>query len=464
MAIVYGQFDGDSATESEVLKHAEKLRGKRLRDVIPASGRVAESKPGDKGAVGQFVERAFGLARSSEQRPDFGHAGIELKVVPLKRSSRSVRSKERTSVTMIDYGALVDESWQTAKVRKKIEKILFVFYYHVDNGNPLDTVIEEIVLWKPQEDILPQLKSDWSVVRKKVLDGLAHEISEGDGRVLGAATKGSGGGQLVDQPRNPAIRAKPRAWALKPSLTTWLYEEKRSGGKPVVSLRDALKLKSAESFEEVVLRRLETYEGRTLAEVAKDLGVPISTAKSAAAILVRRAIGVLDDKASIREFKERGIHIKIVPLSPSGRPYEAMSFPKFNHMEVWEEDWEESDLLQQLDRMLIVPLIRAERSTPKELQVWGHAFFWSPSADELKGIEVEWRNYCRLIQTGEANKLPGAKQTRYIHVRPHARDSRDTELAPGVGQVVKKCFWLNQDFIARVVEMHRGIPEAPKRS
>jgi len=464
MAFVYAQFDGNSATEAEVLEHAKKLRGKRLREVIPASGRVSESKPGDKGAVGQLVERAFGLARSSEQRPDFGSAGIELKVVPLKKGSRSVRSKERTSITMIDYGALVDESWQTAKVRKKIEKILFVFYYHVDKGNPLDTVIEELVLWTPQEDLLPQLKSDWSVVRKKVLDGLAHEISEGDGRVLGAATKGAGGGKLVDQPRNPAVRAKPRAWALKPALTTWLYEETRSGSKPVVSLRDALKLKPAESFEDVVLRRLEAYQGRTLADVARELGVSISKAKSASAVLVRRAIGVLDDKASIREFKERGIQIKIVPLSPAGRPYEAMSFPNFNHMEVWKEDWEESDLLQQLDRMLIVPLIRAERTTSKEKQVWGRAFFWSPSADQLNGIECEWRDYCRRIQEGEARKLPGASQTRYIHVRPHARDSRDTEQAPYVGQVVKKCFWLNQDFMARIVEEHGGIPQSLRRS
>lgn len=460
MPTTYAQFDGDSASEEEIQEHARKLKGKRLRDVIPASGRVSESKPGDKGAVGQLVERAFGLPRSSDQRPDFGSAGIELKVVPLKKSARSVRSKERTSVTMIDYKTLVDETWPKAKVRKKLEKVLFVFYYHVDKGNPLDTIIEETVLWKPEGDLLPQLESDWAVVQQKVWKGLAHEISEGDGRVLGAATKGAGGGKLVDQPKNPAIRAKPRAWALKPALTTWIYEKKRSGGKSVVSLRDALKLKATESFEDAVLRRLKTYEGKTLAQVAKTLGVPLSRAKSGAAVLVRRAIGVLDDKASIEEFKERGIQIKIVPISPSGRPYEAMSFPKFNHMEVWKEEWEESDLLQQLDRMLIVPLIRSERRTAKEKQVWGRAFFWSPTADQLNGIECEWRDYGRRIQAGEANKLPGSSETKYIHVRPHARDSRDTEQAPRVGQVVKKCFWLNPDFIARIVKENSGVPKA----
>lgn len=458
MTLLYSKFDGDTATEAEILSHAKKLKGKPLRDWVSASGTVSESKPGDKGAVGQLVERAFGLKRSSEQRPDFGAAGIELKVVPLKRGSKSVRSKERTSVSMIDYGALVTETWANAKVRKKIEKILFVFYYHVDKGDPLSTIIEEAVLWSPQPELLPQLENDWSVVQRKVLDGLAHEISEGDGRVLGAATKGAGGGHLVDQPRNPDVRAKPRAWALKPALTTWLYEKERSGNKSVVALRDALKLQATDDFEDAVLRRLTAYERRTLAEVARELGVPLSRAKSGAAVLVRRAIGVLNDKASIEEFEERGIKVKIVPVSFAGRPYEAMSFPKFNHMEVWKEEWEESDLLHQLNRLLIVPLVRSERRTPKEKQVWGHAFFWSPSADQLVGIENEWRSYSRRIKEGDADKLPGASQTQYIHVRPHARDSDDTEEAPRVGQVVKKCFWLNQDFMAQIVNESHGVP------
>lgn len=258
----YGAFDGRTASEEQILAFARKLRGKSLREVLPASGRMMESSAGDKGRVGRLVERAFGLPRSSERRPDFTHSGIELKAVPLKRSSRSVRAKERTSVTMIDYDTLVDETWPKAKVRQKLHKILFVFFFHLDAGHPLDIVIEEVVLWTPPEDLAPQLETDWSAVQQKVLHGLAHEISEGDGRVLGAATKGAGRGQLVRQPKS-SVRAKPRVWALKPSLTTWLYEQERGSSKPVVSLRSALKLAPAESFEDEVLRRLKAYEGRT---------------------------------------------------------------------------------------------------------------------------------------------------------------------------------------------------------
>jgi DNA mismatch repair protein MutH len=455
--LVYGEFRGETASEEEIVAFARRLRGKTLREVLPASGRLRETAAGDKGRIGHLVERVFGLPRSSQQGPDFTKAGIELKVVPLKRSSRSTRAKERTSVTMIDYDALVDESWSTAKVRKKLQKILFVFFFHRNDAQPLETAIEEFVLWTPPEDLVPQLATDWSVVRRKVLDGLAHEISEGDGRVLGAATKGAGGGYLVSQPRNREVRAKPRVWALKPALTTWLYEQERSGSRPVVDLRTALKLTKAQSFEDVVLERLDKYRGRTLAEIARALEVPLSRAKSGAAILVRRAIGVMDDRAAIREFKERGIQMKSVPVSPVGRPYEAMSFPKFNHMEVWKEEWDDSELLQHLSRLLIVPLIRDERKTPKEKQRWGSAFFWSPTADQLHGIECEWRQYTRLIEIGKAKELPGSSATCFIHVRPHARDSSDTEPAPKVGRVVKKCFWLNVEFVERVVTENGGV-------
>lgn len=259
--LLCGEFRGETASKEEIVAFARRLRGKTLREVLPASGRLRETAAGDKGRIGHLVERAFGLPRSSQQGPDFAKAGIELKVVPLKRSSRSTRAKERTSVTMIDYDALVDETWSTAKVRKKLQQILFVFFFHRNDAQPLETAIEEFVLWTPPEDLIPQLATDWSVVRRKVLDGLAHEISEGDGRVLGAATKGAGGGYLISQPRNREVRAKPRVWALKPALTTWLYEQERSGSRPVVALRTALKLTKAQSFEDVVLERLDRYRG-----------------------------------------------------------------------------------------------------------------------------------------------------------------------------------------------------------
>lgn len=72
-------------------------------------------------------------------------------MVPLKPGSsraRSVRVKERTSVTMIDYATLVEERWANASVRKKLNAILFVYFVHEKLLTPetaLDCRISDVV-------------------------------------------------------------------------------------------------------------------------------------------------------------------------------------------------------------------------------------------------------------------------------------------------------------------------------
>src|SRR5207245_2698374 len=77
-----------------------------------------------RGDVGGQIERAFGLATSGAAEPDFATAGIELKSVPLRRTGMTWRTKERTTISMIDYVAVGHEpDWEHASVRKKLQKI-----------------------------------------------------------------------------------------------------------------------------------------------------------------------------------------------------------------------------------------------------------------------------------------------------------------------------------------------------
>lgn len=86
------------------------------------------------------------------------------------------------------------------------------------------------------------------------------------------------------------------------------------------------------------------------------MGLATSRAKSGAATIVRRAIGVLDDRASIREFEQHGIEVKTVPLSADGRPYEAMSFPAFRYQELVHEEWK-TRIFWRLQRLLIISFV-----------------------------------------------------------------------------------------------------------
>ncbi len=450
-------LDPQRATEAEIMALARALVGCTIGEIPGVVGSKESPRVTDKGAVGQLVERAFGIARNNEQAPDFSGAAIELKVVPILRGKRKVRAKERTVITMIDYFRLSEEHWENASVREKIKKILFVFYVHEAEVEAARMTIAAVVLWAPDSEVLPQLKHDWTAVHAKVRAGNAHLISEGDGRLLGACTKGAKT-IWVSQPHNAKHKAKKRAWALKQSLTTWLFEAECAGSRlNVTSVYDTLRIPKLQDFESRVLQELRRFRGLTLADIARELKTTLDGGKSAAAVLVRQAIGVSDNRARIREFEERGIRVKTIPLSPKGVAYEAMSFPRFDHMRVADETWEDSELLSNLQRLLIVPLVRDKRASSKDTQVWGTPFFWTPTPSEFDGIRKEWEDYVARIARGDAERLPPASATKYIHVRPHGRDSSDTEEAPSVGHVPKKCFWLNSEYTAKIVMENNGL-------
>ena len=47
--------------------------------------------------------------------------------------------------------------------------------------------------------------------------------------------------------------------------------------------------------------------------------------------------------------------------------------------------------------------------------------------------------------------LPGAKFNGICHTRPHARNSNDTYELPDGRKLVKKCFWLDREYILNIV-------------
>ena len=453
-------FDPRTATEAAIMARAAKLVDHPIKASLSRLTKVSETKRGDKGGFGQLVERYFNISQNSESAPDFTSAAIELKSVPLVRRSRAdgFRAKERTTVSMIDFHALVDERWETASVRPKLARILFVFFEHLPGRAVEEFPVLAVELWRPDAALCLDIRKDWEVVHRKVGAGLAHEISEGDGHILGAATKGPNAAKVVSQPRSP-IPARSRAWALKASVTSALYDRIAGAGHRhgTLSLRDQLGLSLESDFESEVLTRLHRFAGRSLADIAESTGADLSSAKGAAHQIVRRALGVVDDKARLKEFDDRGIVIKTVPLSPEGKAYEAMSFPYFRYAEYADEEWEDSEFLSYIQRLLVVPVIRAERKTALADRVLGRAFFWSPARADLQTIEAEWTCIRNLIRVGKADRLPSYKETEFIHARPHGRDSDDTDVDPLLGPLPKYSLWLNPTYTARIVSENGGL-------
>ena len=399
-------FDYRTATEDEIWEKAIELRGKRLGDIPGATFEALTGGTG-RGEAGHAIEAFFGIPQNSLSMPDFPGAGIELKAIPLRRSGPRFGVKERTVISLIDYTKLMDQTWETASVRRKL-KILFVFFEHLD-GRPKDEFpIRQVHLWEPDGRTDELLQADWQRVFVKVRQGRADELSESDGTIMGPCTKAADSTSRRRQPFSDRP-AKPRAWALKPSFTLSLYRSIVQA-EPVESLIENLHV-SATEFEQRLLDRFSRFEGRRVDDVADELSVPRSGAKNYAAVVARRIFGARSARARILEFEEMGLTPRVTRVGPDLMPYESTSFPAFRYRTLITETWEDSDLLSRVEFMLFLPVLGLTKGTPQGLCTFGRPVFWRPSADGLDLIRREWELYRLEVERGRADRLTPASET-----------------------------------------------------
>lgn len=433
-------FDPRTATEEEVLERAALLEGMRVGDIPGAKFTSTDPRRGRQ-EVGHAIEAWFGIPRNPSPEPDFPAAGIELKVVPLVATDDGVRVKERTVISSIDYDEIVNETWETASVRKKL-RILFVYFEHLPGRPKGEFPIHSVVLWEPRGRVAAQIRRDWEVVRDKLRAGLAHELSEVDGRIMGPCTKGASGRSLRPQPFSN-VRAMSRAFALKPWFTFALYSEPGGQALSVRELAETATLRT-------LLDRFHRYVGRTVADVGAELGIRPSRAKDYAARVVHRAVRAASP-LDPSKFDVVGPTVRMTRIGPDLFPYEAMSFPAFRHLELVEEDWEDSTLLAQIEHMLIVPVFGPTRGTPQGECVIQRPVYWRPIPEELAVIRKEWTMFRDLIAAGKADRLPTESRTEAVHVRPHGRDAHDRDPTPGGGSQIRRSFWLNKWFVQHLL-------------
>jgi DNA mismatch repair protein MutH len=421
-------FDPATADEAEIMARAALLEGQtlgELEDLTPPGVPVA-----GKGSAGLMIERFFGITANSLSAPDFPGAGIELKVVPVVTTVKGGRRiKERTVISMIDYAAIVGERWDTAHVRRKLD--LLLVFYEVEPNQPLpDLRIVRALRWRPEQPVDSLLEHDWEAIKTKVVAGRAEDLTESEGYVLGACTKGPGGGVLRSQPNGPTL-APGRAFALKPSFTLNLLLDAERNHLP--------ELRRLEDLQ----RRYERFVGGTVGAMAEVVGLPSSRAKNWTARVVRKGVGV----AAGLDVEDLGLTVRVPRLDPRLRPYEAISFPTFRHKDLVEEDWNDSLLLSYVEYMLFAPTIGQTKSTMPNRCTVMKPVYWAPTADELSVIREEWTMFRDLIRAGQANHLPTAAKTHAIHIRTKGRDSHDLDALPDGSLVTKKAFWLNVSFV-----------------
>ena len=446
--------DFTNAPETEVLARARELVGRTLRQLHPNGLNARRGK----GAFGQLVEELhFGYAPNSDASPDFPVARLELKATGVVRSrAAGWQAKERLVLGIVDYLNLPSEhAFRASAFFLKNARLLLVVYEWARDRDVLDHRINlvdvlELDALSPSDQKV--IEDDWWTIRRFVEDGRAHELSEGHTNYLVAARKGAGKGlDLRPQPRS-SLPAPQRAYSLKASFVsrvlTAAYDRQaqarlRELEAPLLTTSD---LAAGLTLDDAVATRLRPYIGRTDKDIRNQVAPELNPrAKALHATLVRRMLGV--QTREIEEFEKADVTLKVVRISASGNPREAVSFPAFRYADLARQTWRTSDLRYALTRRFLFAFFRYKEG----VLVFERATFWTmPTATlEAEARRVWVETVCR-VRRGRADDLPNTSFSPVVHVRPHARNASDTDVTPDGKRVVKKSFWLNASYVGEV--------------
>lgn len=454
----------DINDKNSIVAYAKQLINKSLRNIC--SKEILTDKK-NKGGYGQLLEKFYFLYEpNSDTEPDFKEAGLELKSSPIKKLKRlDYVSKERLVLNIINYLDIVKENFQNSSLLKKNKHLLLVFYLYEKNKDKLDFKIDIVDEWELTNIDLEIIKHDWETIQQKIIDGKAHELSEGDTLYLGACTKGSKGGNLRDQPFSK-IKAKQRAFSLKQGyvnhiIATLNKNDKQNYGKLIPTLN----ILKEHTFDEIVYSKFEKYFNKSIDEIQTLLNIKLnSKAKSFYANLVKSILGI-EFNNEIEEFQKAEISVKTIRLDSNDKPKEQISFPAFKFNEIVKEKWETSEINTILEKRFLFVFFKIDNDGLLRLSKIN---FWNMSFKDREEVKKVWLKTKEIILSGEIVKstkvvksgkilrntnFPNKKSNKVAHIRPHAQNSEDTYPLPVTDKFTqsnsytKQCFWLNSDYV-----------------
>lgn len=258
----------DKTSAESIWLYSKGLLGQTLRQC--ANSDNIEAVKG-KGSLGEMVEKLyFYLENNNRPEPDFVEAGLELKCTPLKKGAKDqLLVKERLVCGMIDYIEEAGKDFEHSHFYVKCRLMLLLFYLHVAQVNQLDLEFLYSVLWKlPEKDLLI-MRHDYEVIHDKIVNGLAHTLSEGDTMYLAACRKGAKGTATTQQ-YNSTIPAPTRAFSLKTAYMRTILEYVQNSRQNAIcnfEIREKEETVSeaelsTHSFDEIILSRFQPYLGK----------------------------------------------------------------------------------------------------------------------------------------------------------------------------------------------------------
>lgn len=451
------------STIEDVLEKANSASGKKFKD-FDLNNRL-KSK-GNKGGLGQIIEEGlFGYAINSNSEADFAELNLELKVTPIRQNKNGTLSaKERLVLNIINYMEEYKTSFYESSFWRKSNQLLLMFYlWEKDVPRGEYQILKSIINRFSAAD-LEIIRQDWEYIITQILNGNAHELSEGDTMYLGACPKGSNKNSTREQPFSD-IPAMQRAFSLKQSYMTSLVR-KEFNNEDIVSFANQKELRKY-TLEQIIYQKFESFIGKTASEISSILNYQVNPSnKSAIANMTSRILGISGTKLdSIEEFSKANIEFKTIRVESNGLPKESMSFEQVDFNRWVSTNFMDSQFYDKFSSAKFLFVVfqhneNVENRDPKLYKV----FLWNMPQKVienelyqmwlrgkealLKGVQLE------QTKRGVTNNLPKQSESTVCYIRPKARDSKDKVQLPDGQMITKQAYWLNRHYIAEIIKSH----------
>ena len=385
--------------------------GKSVNEIINEEVVTVEDKVANKGGLGQLIEKyLFGMNNNSDAEPDFMPAGIELKVTPYKKiKGGKLSAKERLVLNIIDYMTEYKNTFRSSHFWYKNNKIQLLWYLWEENKDKKDLIIthEKLLELEKNED-LKQIEEDWDFIINKIREGKAHEISEADTMYLGACSKGANALSTRKQPFSD-IPAMQRAFCFKNSYMTQLVRKYIGDYSNVEKILKG----TNDTFNEFVLNIIAKYKGKSQNELMKEFNIDTKT-KNVNSMLISRMFNVKSKLSETEEFQKAKIIPKTIRIEENGRIKESISFPYFKYTEIVNQDWETSDLREELETtkyMFFIFKMENGEYIFKGIKLWN-----MPEFDIETSVMEMWKKTYNTIKTGNIVKSieNGIRKTNFV--------------------------------------------------
>ncbi|MCH7320393.1 DNA mismatch repair protein MutH [Solibacillus sp. MA9] len=457
-------------SEDEILTYAKNLEGMRLKDIADSAElNKWLSKSANKGAIGNAIQACyFNIPANSIREADFNYHNLELKVTPIKQNkNKTLSSKERLSLTMIDYMNDYKLTFYESSVWHKCGEMLLVFYLYEENVSPENFIIlkvEKFII--PSED-LPQIEEDYNKITNKIKLGEAHLLSESQTTYLAASTKGAGKGKDGRKQPFSTELANSRGYSFKPKYIAEYFNLIYHPNKI-----ESLKLEEQQTLDGYINKTLGAFTNLSTEIIEKNLNYypykKIDQDKSYLPRLVSKMFGIDGtDLDKVQQFQKGNIKFKTIRIRQKNSDNQDMSFPNINFQEIQEVNFEDSTWYEWFGELkyLFVIFEDVDKCT-----VLRKHLLWHAPADMLEALETLYNKIKSMLINNEIkidikigqngretwhNNLPGKGFVPYFQIRSKGNKGSLFTTLPDGRKFKKQCLFLNKEYLHSLIKYQK---------